>query len=168
MRRPVRFLLKLLIVPPIIAAIAGWIVAPWFLHPMRRALTVDLIHNADVAFAHVHAQREDFSVKARDGAMLRGWKVRAAQPTGDWVILFHGVADNRAGVVDHSLILLSAGYDVVMMDARTHGESGGAMATYGWIERHDTQDIVDALEASEHPRHLLALGESMGAGIALQ
>ena len=88
MRRPVRFLLKLLIVPPIIAAIAGWIVAPWFLHPMRRALTPELIHNADLAFAQVHAQREDFRVIAGDGSTLRGWKVRAAQPTGDWVLLF--------------------------------------------------------------------------------
>lgn len=168
MRRPVRFLLKLLVVPPIIAAIAGWIVAPWFLHPVRRALTADIVHNADVAFAQIHATREDFSVHAQDGARLRGWKVRGARPNGDWVLLFHGVADNRIGVLDHALVLLSAGYNVTMMDARVHGDSGGAMATYGWIERHDTQSIVDALEAEEHPRHLFALGESMGAGIALQ
>ncbi len=168
MRRLVRFLLMLLIVPPIIAAIAGWIVAPWFLHPVNRALTADLIRNADVAFARIHATREDFIVNAPDGAALRGWKVRAAHPNGDWVLLFHGVGDNRIGVLEHALVLLSAGYDVVMMDARAHGTSGGAMATYGWIERHDTQSIVDALEATENPRHLFALGESMGAGIALQ
>jgi uncharacterized protein len=168
MRRPARFLVKLLLIAPIIAAIAGWIVAPWFLRPVRRALTPELMHNADLAFAHVHARREEFRVVTRDGITLRGWKVRAAEPNGDWVLLFHGVADNRAGVVEHSLILLSAGYNVVMMDARAHGESDGSIATYGWIERHDTQDIVDALETSEHPRHLFALGESMGAGIALQ
>ena len=168
MRRAVRFLLGLLLILPIAAGIVGWIVAPWFLHPMRRALTADLIHNADIAFAQIHAQREDFRVTARDGAQLRGWKVRASQPNGDWVLLFHGVADNRVGVVEHALVLLPAGYDVVLMDARAHGESGGEIATYGWIERHDTQDIVAALEASEHPRHLFALGESMGAGIALQ
>jgi uncharacterized protein len=168
MRRRARFLLKLLIIPPVIAAIAGWIVAPWFLHPQRRSLTPDLIHNADIAFEQVRAKREEFRVIARDGVTLRGWKVRAAEPNGDWVLLFHGVSDNRVGVLEHSLILLSAGYNVVMMDARAHGDSEGAMATYGWIERHDTQDIVDALETSEHPRHLFALGESMGAGIALQ
>jgi pimeloyl-ACP methyl ester carboxylesterase len=143
-------------------------VAPWFLHPMRRGFTADLIHNADIAFTKVNAKREDFQVLARDGATLRGWKVRAAQPNGDWVLLFHGVGDNRSGVLEHSLILLDAGYNAVMMDARAHGESEGAMATYGWIERHDTQAIVDTLEATEHPRHLFALGESMGAGIALQ
>jgi pimeloyl-ACP methyl ester carboxylesterase len=55
-----------------------------------------------------------------------------------------------------------------MMDARAHGESGGAMATYGWLERDDTRAVVDALVAAEHPKHIFALGESMGAGIALQ
>jgi alpha-beta hydrolase superfamily lysophospholipase len=99
---------------------------------------------------------------------LRGWKARAAKPSGDWVLLFHGVADNRMGVLEHAGILLLAGYDVVMMDARAHGASEGAMATYGWLERNDTRVIVDVLEAAEHPRHLFALGESMGAGIALQ
>jgi uncharacterized protein len=168
MRRPARFVLKLLLIPTIIAAIAGWIVAPWFLHPMRRALTAEMIRNAAVGFAQIHARREDFNVKARDGVLLRGWKVRAAQPNGNWVLLFHGVADNRIGVLEHALILLPAGYNVVMMDARAHGESEGVMATYGWIERYDTQAIVDALETAEHPRHLFALGESMGAGIALQ
>jgi pimeloyl-ACP methyl ester carboxylesterase len=55
-----------------------------------------------------------------------------------------------------------------MMDARAHGESGGPMATYGWLERNDTRAIIDALEVAEHPRHIFALGESMGAGIAVQ
>jgi uncharacterized protein len=168
MRRPARFLLKLLLIPPIIAAIVGWFVAPWFLHPMRRTLSPDLVQQADVAFAQLHANREEFDVRASDSSLLRGWRVRAPEPNGNWVLLFHGVGDNRIGVLEHALVLLHAGYGVVMMDARAHGESEGAMATYGWLERNDTRAIVDALEASEHPRHLFALGESMGAGIALQ
>jgi uncharacterized protein len=56
----------------------------------------------------------------------------------------------------------------VMMDSRAHGESGGAMATYGWLERHDTQAIIDALSTAVAPRNLFALGSSMGASIALQ
>jgi alpha-beta hydrolase superfamily lysophospholipase len=72
------------------------------------------------------------------------------------------------GVLEHARVLLLAGYSVVMMDARAHGASEGPIATYGWLERNDTRVIIDALESSERPRHLLALGESMGAGIALQ
>jgi len=173
MRRPLRIALIILLFPPTLAAVGGWLVGPSFLHPIRRELTPALIRDADVTFGEIHAQREEFDVRASDGILLRGWKVRVANSRSahsgsTWVLLFHGVADNRIGVLEHARVLLLAGYNVTMMDTRAHGDSQGPMATYGWLERKDTTAIVDALEASEHPRHLFALGESMGAGIALQ
>ena len=42
------------------------------------------------------------------------------------------------------------------------------MATYGWLERHDTRAIADALYATEKVHCLFFLGESMGGSIALQ
>jgi alpha-beta hydrolase superfamily lysophospholipase len=167
-RRLLRILLILLLFPPLIAIAMGWLVAPSFLHPVRRPLTPDLIREADASFADTHARREDFLVTAPDGAILRGWKVWPREPNGAWVLLFHGVADNRVGTIGQSEILLRAGYSVVMMDQRAHGESGGSMATYGWLERDDSRAVVDALVSTEHPVHIFALGESMGAGIALQ
>ena len=168
MERPVRVLLILLFFPPLAAMVIGWLVAPSFLHPIPRPLTPDLIREADVSFAQIGVRRETFDLRAPDAVLLRGWKVRAAQPNGAWVLLFHGVADNRMGVLEHALILLRAGYSVTLMDTRAHGESEGPIATYGWLERQDTRTIVDALIADEHPEHIFALGESMGAGIALQ
>jgi alpha-beta hydrolase superfamily lysophospholipase len=167
-RRLIRILLILLLFPPTLAAVGGWFFGPAFLHPIRRELTPDLILEADATFGQIHAHREDFDVRAPDGVLLRGWKVRPTNPNGNWVLVLHGIADNRMGVLEHARILLLAGYSVVMMDARAHGASEGPIATYGWLERNDTRAIIDALESSEHPRHLFALGESMGAGIALQ
>ena len=199
-RRLVRILLILLLLPPILAGVAGWLVAPGFLHPMRRELTPDLIREADASFAHSGGHCEDFNARAPDGILLRGWIVRPDHPNGNWVLLFHGVADNRVGVIGQSEFLLRAGYSVVMMDARAHGSSEGQLATYGWLERKDTGAIIDALlaeirrrrtdiqvqpgyrppeslgdfpEQFPHPPppptpHIFALGESMGAGIALQ
>jgi uncharacterized protein len=163
-----RALLTLLIAPPIIAAIVGWLVAPSFLRPQRRELTPDLVQQAKITFAQINAQPEEFDVHAPDGILLRGWKLRAPQSNGAWVLLFHGVADNRMGVVEHARFLLQAGYGVALMDARAHGASDGDIATYGWLERNDTRAILDALVAAEHPTYIFALGESMGAGIALQ
>src|SRR5271168_4901654 len=167
-RRLIRIALILLLFPPLLAAIGGWLAGPTFLHPLRRELTPDLIREADADFSSIHAQREDFNVTAPDGITLRGWKVRPQNPNGSWVLVFHGVADNRIGGLGQAHLLLRAGYSVVMMDARAHGASDGAMATYGWLERRDTHAVIDALLTSEKPAHLFALGESMGAGIALQ
>jgi len=168
MRLFLRIFLTLLLAPPLISIVLGWLVAPAFLHPIRRALTPDLIQQADVSFGQLGARREAFDVRAPDGVLLRGWKVRAAHPNGSWVVLFHGVADNRMGPLEHSRFLLRAGYGVTMMDTRAHGESEGPIATYGWLERNDTRAILDELVATEHPAHIFALGESMGAGIALE
>jgi alpha-beta hydrolase superfamily lysophospholipase len=167
-RRLIRILLILLLFPPALAAVGGWFFGPAFLHPIRRELTPDLIREAHATFAQIGARYEEYDVRAPDGILLRGWKVRPANPNGDWVLVFHGVADNRMGVLEHARVLLLAGYGVVMMDARAHGASEGPIATYGWLERDDTRAIIDVLESSERPRHLFALGESMGAGIALQ
>jgi hypothetical protein len=103
-----------------------------------------------------------------DGIELRGWRICPPSPNGDWVLLFHGISDNRTGVVGPAEFLLRHGYCVVMMDSRAHGESGGDMATYGWKERHDTVAVVNALYSAEKVDHLYALGVSMGAAIALQ
>ncbi len=186
-RRLIRIALILLLFPPILAAVAGWLAAPAFLHPIRRELSSDLVREADDSFAVTGATREDFDVRAPDGAVLRGWKVRPKNPNGSWVLVFHGVADNRVGVIGQSEFLLRAGYSIVMMDARAHGASGGPIATYGWLERNDTRAIIDHLIDSqvnpcisvqwsglgsppcpELPQHIFALGESMGAGLALQ
>lgn len=151
-------------------ALAGNGVGGGMLHPPRRELTQQMVAQADEAFARVQSAREDFEVVAQDGVRLRGWKVRAAAgtATGDWVLLYHGQADNRMGMIGQAEMLLRHGDSVVMMDARGHGTSEGNMVTYGWLERNDSRAIVDALTAQEHPHCLFASGESMGAALALQ
>ena len=62
----------------------------------------------DAMLERVHATREDFDVRAQDGIVLRGWKIRAAAPNGDWVILLHGQGDNRAGMSGFAQFLLPA------------------------------------------------------------
>ena len=168
MNLAIRIVLLLLLFPALLSVFAGWMGAPGFLHPENRAFTPDMVRDADVTFKQIGAQREDFNVRAADGVELRGWKVRAAKPNGTWVLVFHGVADNRYGMTEHARILLQRAYGVVMMDSRAHGASGGAMATYGWLERKDTSAVIDALQSAEHPEHIFAFGNSMGAGIALQ
>lgn len=150
MRRLIRIALILLLLPPIIAAVGGWLSGPTFLHPPRREFTAADSREADATFSQIGAHREDFDVRAPDGILLHGWKVRSAEPNGSWVLVFHGVSDNRMGVMEQAVVLLQAGYSIIMMDARVHGASEGSMATYGWLERNDTRAILDALFSSEH------------------
>jgi pimeloyl-ACP methyl ester carboxylesterase len=84
------------------------------------------------------------------------------------VLLFHGVSDNRTGMLGPAEFLLRHRFSLVMMDARAHGSSGGKLSTYGAMERYDAVAITQALYSTEQVRHLYALGVSMGAAVALQ
>jgi len=152
---------------PMPASAKGFL-ASFILHPIRREIDAQQIAEADRSFAQAHATREDLVVTAPDGVVLRGWRVRAAKPNGDWVLLLHGRSQNRLSMIQYANFLLPSGYSVVMMDARAHGESGGAIATYGHVESYDERAILDALTATEHPNRIFAMGESMGAAVALQ
>jgi alpha-beta hydrolase superfamily lysophospholipase len=158
-----------IVVLALLSAASGYIgdaIGPGVLHPAN--LNPERLQEAEQAFKRTSAAKTDFAVRANDGVELRGWKVVPASPNGDWVLLFHGVSDNRTGGLGHAEFLLRHGYSVVMMDSRAHGKSGGDMVTYGWKERYDTVAITDALYATEKVGHLHALGVSLGAAIALQ
>ena len=166
--RSLRITAQILIALPLLSAVAGLILGPTVLHPFRHRLTLEQIAHADHIFSGLGAARVDFVVQAPDGVLLRGWKVRPGQPNGDWVLLLHGRSHNRYPMLSYAEFLLSAGYGVVLMDARAHGASGGSTSTYGFIERSDMRTIVDSLESSERVAHLFALGESMGAAVSLE
>jgi pimeloyl-ACP methyl ester carboxylesterase len=166
MRRLGYLAIALFLLVPVGSGLIGRAIGPGVLRPMR--LNPELLQQTAEMLNRSGAAKEDFNISAPDGVDLRGWKVRVPSPNGDWVLLFHGVSDNRTGLLGHAEFLLRHGYSVLMMDSRAHGESGGDMATYGWKERYDTVALVNALYATEKVRHLYALGVSMGAAVALQ
>ncbi len=147
---------------------AGVVVAEAFLHPPRKALGAGWRSAATQLAESVGAHLEDAQIAAADGVPLRGWFFRAAAPSGNAVILLHGVADNRTGTLGFARMFLARQYDVLAIDARAHGESGGPIATYGLLEVDDLHRWADWLTKDRAERRLFGLGESMGAAILLQ
>src|ERR1700691_379024 len=148
----------------LLSAASGYIgnaIGPGVLHPANH--NPERVEETEQTWERTSAVKTDLTVRANDGVELRGWKVVPPSANGDWVLLFHGVSDNRTGDLGHAEFLLRHGYSVVMMDSRAHGQSGGDMATYGWKGRYDTLALTYRLLATEN-----AHGVSMGAAIALQ
>jgi dipeptidyl aminopeptidase/acylaminoacyl peptidase len=123
---------------------------------------------AQTIAARNHAELSEVAITASDGATLRGWSIRPLQGNGDAVILLHGVADNRMGVLGNADLLLRHGYAVLLPDARAHGTSGGYLATYGIKEADDIRRWFNWIQQSESPHCIDGLGESMGAAQLLQ
>jgi len=65
-------------------------------------------------------------------------------------------------------LLLRHGYSVLLPDARAHGSSDGAVATYGLREADDIRRWFDWLQQTQGPHCVDGLGDSMGAAQLLE
>jgi len=92
--------LILLLLAPAVAAVVGQALGSGVLHPAN--VNPQRSAQTEAMLLRTGATKEDFSVRAPDGIELRGWKVRARTPNADWILLFHGVSDNRTGVLGHT------------------------------------------------------------------
>lgn len=166
LRRLLQFLAFAVALYAVVAVAGGIFLAELALHPQRRTL-VDAPRARQSLIEEFHVPVENVSISAADGATLRGWFVAPDQPSGSAVILLHGVADNREGMIGYAALLLRHGYAVLLPDSRAHGESGGAIAAYGVLERNDLQRWSAWLRPHA-PRCEYLFGESMGAAIAIE
>lgn len=105
---------------------------------------------------------------AADGVPLSAWWV--APPPGEGpkrvAVLVHGWGGNRSdeNVMRTAPLYAEAGYGVLMLDLRGHGESGGERRTLGYREVRDVRGTLAWLEeAGFEPGEIFLHGWSMGA-----
>jgi hypothetical protein len=103
----------------LLCLVVGIVAGEWSLHPGRRVLRPAGESLARAIAAQNHAELADVAVTAEDGAMLRGWSMRPVNWNGDAVILLHGVADNRMGMLGYAELLLRHGYAVLLPNPST-------------------------------------------------
>ncbi|MGA7030803.1 MAG: hypothetical protein WBY24_19350, partial [Candidatus Acidiferrales bacterium] len=86
MRRFAYFAVVILALLPVAAGVIGNTIGPNILHPAN--LNPPRLAQTDEMLARNGARKTDFIVRADDGVELRGWKIAAPSPNGDWVLLF--------------------------------------------------------------------------------
>lgn len=109
-------------------------------------------------------------VNAEDGTKLAGLFLPAS-PAGrrKCALALHGIGDRGSNAVWLGRMLTEGGYSALLADSRAHGASGGDLATYGVLERHDLSVWINHLSSMPECRDgMYAYGASMGAGILLQ
>ena len=114
-------------------------------------------------------QPEEVSLPG-DGVTLAGWYFANPRGAGCAVVMLHGFSGSKEEVLAPSPIFWDRGCDLLLYDARGHGDSSRALLTYGAHEREDLRLAVHWLaERSGLPATKIGLiGWSYGAATAIQ
>jgi len=106
-------------------------------------------------------------VELRSGpSTLRGELVPGRRGAGA-VLLLHGVGASRHDMLARARFLAGAGYSVLLIDFRGHGQSSAARSTWGALESHDVRAAVAFLRAAAPHERIGVIGISMGGAAAL-
>ena len=110
---------------------------------------------------------QDIRMPSRFGYSLTGTFIPNQQTTDKTLIFLHGFSESRLAGLSYLNIYLNAGYNLLLVDSRAHGESGGQSVTWGVYEKHDVDQWVDWLR-HRFPKGTIGMhGISMGAATAL-
>ena len=108
-------------------------------------------------------------VVTSDGIGIAGWYIPAgsgAAATAPTIIIAPGWKSNKTEVLKYAPFFHQR-FNLVLVDLRNEGRSGGTMSTFGYNERMDIRAVVDWLERTKHPSWIGAMGNSMGAATML-
>jgi uncharacterized protein len=105
-------------------------------------------------------------LKTRDGLQLEGWYVKA-KPAKGTVILFHGHASSKSGIIPEADYFHQLGYHTFSIDFRAHGGSDGNTCTIGYEETEDAKLAYDYVKAKGE-QNIILWGVSMGAATILK
>ncbi len=110
---------------------------------------------------------ENITLQSEFGYSLYGTYIQNPQATDKTIIFLHGFAENRAAGLRYLDIYLKNGFNVLLIDARAHGKSGGDSVTWGVDEKYDLDTWVNWLAAHSPNGEIGVHGVSMGAATAL-
>lgn len=127
---------------------------------------------ATAAFPMAETAEADFIPQRftmRDGETLFARRFPAE---GDvTILLLHGVTSKSATFnVSAPMLSQVSGAEVVALDLRGHGQSGGAAGDVDYVGQYedDVADVITAIRSERPNGRIILAGHSMGGGIALR
>lgn len=137
----------------------------------RKAYLAHRAAEADASWSWIQAQPDFAEVRctAEDGVELVGHELACNPSSPRWLVFAHDYRGSwREGML-YARRFAEHGYNLLFVELRGHGKSGGAYVGLGWLDRRDlvawVRDLVErkrAEGAGQDPEVVL-MGHSMGA-----
>lgn len=161
MTRVALWVLAVAVVCVVAYLIVGYVVAARLSAPVRRPI--------ERTPADVGLDYREVEVRSSDGLRLSAWWVEKGPPRA--ALLVHGWGADKSSryVLETAAVYEEAGFDVLMLDLRAHGESEGERITIGYREVRDVEGALSWLEKRGYEPHQVVLhGWSMGGAAVIQ
>ncbi|MEG2109003.1 MAG: alpha/beta hydrolase [Clostridium sp.] len=111
---------------------------------------------------------EEIDCISKDGLKLKGYYYEKYKRGDKGVILVHGYTANHIIQSPFIQLFLDEGFNVLLIDMRSHGNSEGKYATYGRHEKEDLHIWYKILKDRLKENAFIGLhGQSMGAATSL-
>jgi competence protein ComEC len=115
---------------------------------------------------------QPLTIETSDGITLSAaWRpADGPVPSSRTALILHGFVESRSAMRSRAEGLVPYGWNVLLPDARGHGQSGGHHASFGGREADDLRAWIDALskENGGSPAVFITWGRSMGAAVAVR
>lgn len=114
-------------------------------------------------------ENEIWTIRSKDGLKLTGYYFAANEPTTKTVIVAHGYNSTARDMsVFGQFFAEKLGYNVLLPDARGHGNSEGNYIGFGWHERKDyLQWIEKVIQIQGEDSQIALFGVSMGGATVM-
>lgn len=101
-----------------------------------------------------------------DHIAIDGWYA-TADSARRCVILLHGLTVNKSYVEKEAAVFRTWGYNVLLIDFRAHGRSGGNNSTFGSKETDELEKAF-AYATAQGNKKIILYGASLGAGVCIK
>ena len=101
------------------------------------------------------------------GLKQDAWYVPAETATNKTVIVVHGFTNDKEDMKPYAWMFHELGYNVLMPDNMSHGDSEGQIIGYGWDDRLNVVKWADLLVEQNSDSEITLFGVSMGAATVM-
>lgn len=128
------------------------------------------VHTTESLESMLNLSHETIRFHTPDGIGIAGWWIPASFSSSTTVLFCHGLGASKASAWQMLQKLHAAGVNVLTIDLRAHGFSGGQLCTFGASEWQDVLGAVDYLKTHlpKESDRLIAVGASMGGAAVIK
>lgn len=108
----------------------------------------------------------DWLMVSEDGLRLHAICVET-QPGAPWAVLCHGYTGKCVDMAEFAREFYAAGFNLLLPDARGHGQSEGGYIGMGWPERRDVCGWVNRINERCGAPDIVLMGVSMGGATVM-